>query len=58
MVPSDARGTRVRCSYCGTVLFVPRAKPFNKSKSMTDMVVMAAEEGSVPDQTKKTKKKK
>lgn len=27
IVPNTARGTRVRCAYCGTVLMVPAAKP-------------------------------
>lgn len=26
-VPSTSRGTRVRCSYCGTTMFVPWSKP-------------------------------
>jgi len=26
MVPEDARGTRVRCSYCGMMLLVPRIR--------------------------------
>ena len=29
MVPNDARGTRVRCAYCGTQLMVPQVKGFN-----------------------------
>lgn len=29
IVPNTARGTRVRCAYCSTVLMVPMAKPPN-----------------------------
>jgi LSD1 subclass zinc finger protein len=57
MVPATARGTRVRCSYCGTVLFVPHAKPQSMVKSMSDLATTTAEDSKKSNKGK-TKDKK
>lgn len=33
-VPNASRGSKVRCSYCGTVLAVPWAKPPQKKNTI------------------------
>ena len=40
MVPDDLRGGRVRCSYCGNVLLVPKkgSKPRAQTQGQGDLV--------------------
>jgi LSD1 subclass zinc finger protein len=53
MVPSTARGTRVRCAYCGTTLLVPIARS-RPARQPDAEVVLAAPK----DEEKKSKKGK
>jgi len=58
MVPETARGTRVRCSYCGTLLFVPRVKSQNAGKTMADLAMMGGGNESAKNSKKGKAKEK
>ena len=58
MVPETARGMRVRCSYCGTLLFVPLVKSQNAGKAMADLAMMGGGNDSAKNSKKSTAKEK
>lgn len=43
-VPNAARGSKVRCAYCGTVLAVPWPKPAHKRNSVAALDSLSDEE--------------